>query len=788
MRLKTKSQIQVMRKSSTLPEALGTRDGGVVFRLYVDVDATAAIKNNILFLDYEISPVDVVKITSLKFSNSDSNKIYQLPSARNEKMKRDKELIIYSGSVDITKYLPNDKIREIGSGSPVKKTTVIRPSNSQNSINSIAPRSGATTNIVPSASVSKKTYKTIAEYRKKDPAQELNARPSHSSIFKSVSGLRTTGNYQKIDLQFEAARIEMQKRGNTPSLIEKSERATNFITVPLEVTIPESKVKNYSFTVKARKEAAVVHKIDQTVDFSKALKDAVVPSISPNISVASFEGKRKIKIKQIDPRASKVKIYRKTLNKDNFVDDSYELVADLDASSGDEFNIADPDLSPQQTIYRAVSYDSYGRTFGEFSSAVIGKSKISQQKNVEDPVTIFAYETANGVQVSVHNIPYGVVAIRLVRRNVTTKEKAYSTPTSLSEKSQKSIDNETTTASFLDRVLRPDTVLEYKVMMTDTRGNVYESQRSSIIHFVGSKSVEESKSLISQDYRVESDGTSLTVSFQVDVSSSKTTIEQVYNILVSSGLDSQYIEEIKSNRELLNKITALEVVRFDCTTGHIENFGIVESGRFEDSSRTRSVYNVSNIVPGRKYVYFARLLVRSPGSIFSQTNVGRTDVETGKSFSTNLKKYNSPKTLKKGVLPSNVIQKRAVSATGLASDPSSSTDDEMIAGMTSTTIAVNVDVPRKDAEVKNLSVRKTQRGNEISWILLPNDRKIDHVIVHADYNGVLAPLRAVHFDKSESMMFVDELLASEPNQPNYYIQVVYTNYDMGSIIGPARRK
>lgn len=788
MRLKSKSQLQVMRKSSSLPEAVGTKGGNIVFRVYVEVDAALAVKNNVLSLSYEISPVNVEKIITPNFSDADSRQIYQIAALKVEKLKRDKDLIVYSGIVDVTKYIPNDKLRFLQAGSPVKTSTIFRVSSSRNSIKLPALRSGSVSKISPSAAIAKKTYKTIADYKMKDPAQDLNARPSHAPISKILAGLRTTGNYQDYDLQFEAARLEMQKSGDAALSIERSEQEVKFVIVPLDIEIPESNVRKYKLSIRALKNKISVQNIIQDVDFQILLKDATVPSIAPKISIVDNGTKRKIGIKQLDPRASEIRIYRKLMNKDSSIEDSYELVTSLNAASGDAFNLTDANSSMQRGIYRAVSYDAGGKTIGEFTSAVIGKSKISKQKNVEDPLTIFACETVNGIQIFLYNIPYGVVAVRAVRRNLTIYEKEFSTPISIDGNGQKSIDNETNNTSFLDRPVRPDTIYEYKVIMTDVRGNTYESQRSSIVHFIGSKSAEESKSLISQDYKIESDGVERTVSFQIDVSSSKTTLDQVYDILSSTGLESQYLDEIKSNRELLNKITALEIVRFDCSTGYIENFGVVKAGVFEDSPRSRKVYNVSNVLPGNKYIYYARLLVRSPGTIFSQVNVSRIDVETGKSFTTNLKKYNSPKTLKKGVLASNVIQKRAISVTGLSNDPSSSTSDEMIAGMTSTTVIVTVDIPRRDVDVRDIFLRKTQRGNEITWSLFANDRKIDHVIIHADYNGRMAPLRAIHFDGSSKMMFLDEMLANEKNQVNYYIQVVYANYDMGSIIGPARNR
>lgn len=788
MRLKTKTQIQVMRRSSILPEAVGTKGNRIVFRIYIDVNVESAIKNNVLFLQYRVVPDDIAKVLTPKLSVKNSKIIYQIASLRAEKLKRDENFVVYAGSADITKYFPNDRIREIRAGAPFQRIRSIRASGNKNSINPLLLKSDATKSVAPKPGVISKVYKTMAEQKKKDPAHEINARPSHAPLSKTLSGFRVTGNYSNADLNFESARLEMQKVGRTTSSFEKSNVSVGFITVPLDIEILDGEVKRYSVVISALKSGTIIQQLNQIIDFSSILNDATIPSIAPEISVVDNGKGRKIGIKQVDPRATRIKIYKKMLNKDSAVDDAYELVSDLGATSGEAFNIPDSKLSLRQGIYRAVSYDSLGRTVGEFSSAVIGKSRISKQKNVEDPVTVFAYETSSGMQVNVYNIPYSVISVRLLRKNLTTHENKFSDPLISENRGQLSVSNEKTTASFLDRRLRPDSVFEYKLSLTDTRGNVYESQRSAVSHFVGSKSTDESSSLANNGYDIKFEESGRTVSFQVDASTSKTTINQVYDILATTGLDAQYLDEIKSNRELLNKITAFEIVRFDCTTGHVENFGVVTMGVFEDNSKTRKINNVSEITPGRKYVYFSRLLVRSPGSIFSQTNVQRTDIETGKSYVTNLKKYNSPKVLRNGVLSSNIVQKRAVSSTGLASDPSSSTSDEMIAGMTSTTIAIIVDVPRKDAEAKSAFVRSTKLGNEISWNILSNDREIDHIIVHADYSGRLAPLRAVHFDGNQSMKFIDDLLSSEKIPVQYYVQIVYTNYDMGPIFGPAKVK
>ena len=142
-------------------------------------------------------------------------------------------------------------------------------------------------------------------------------------------------------------------------------------------------------------------------------------------------------------------------------------------------------------------------------------------------------------------------------------------------------------------------------------------------------------------------------------------LDLVYNLLSAQGLESQYASEISNNKQLLSKLVALEMLRFDTTTGINESFGVVQTGIFNDNAGSQKAANVSSLIQGRRYIYQYRLLIRSPNTIFNDTSIQKTDLESGKSYSTDQKKFNSPRAIKRGTLASTSKQIQAITKDGL---------------------------------------------------------------------------------------------------------------------------
>jgi hypothetical protein len=166
--------------------------------------------------------------------------------------------------------------------------------------------------------------------------------------------------------------------------------------------------------------------------------------------------------------------------------------------------------------------------------------------------------------------------------------------------------------------------------------------------------------------------------------------------------------------------------------------------------------------------------------------VSRIDLETGRSFSTNLKKFNAPRALARGTLTSTAVQQRTFSKTGLKADPTRLGIEELMAGRTSLTGTTEVRIPEVSTSVSNLSVEQTSRGNVIRWRIKEGIQEIDHIIIFADYNGRLAPLRALQHCGNNNMMYLDNHLSASTNEAAYYVRLVFLDFQQGELVGPAK--
>jgi hypothetical protein len=228
------------------------------------------------------------------------------------------------------------------------------------------------------------------------------------------------------------------------------------------------------------------------------------------------------------------------------------------------------------------------------------------------------------------------------------------------------------------------------------------------------------------------------------------------------------------------------MLRFDTVTGLNESFGVIKTGLFQDNSKSQKAANVSPLISGRKYVYQFRLLVRAPGTIFSESRAAKTDLETGKSYSVSMKKFNSPTVLKKGRLSSTSSQLKIFPKSSLKIDPTVGSAGEMFQGRTSLTGEVIVTIPHIDTDIVDLSVEETVRGNIVKWKINEGFQKIDHIIIYAEYNGKRAPLRALHFFGNDYMVYLDDRLKASLTEVSYYVQPIFQNFSQGQLIGPVK--
>jgi len=792
MRLKPKKRLQILSVSDREPEVSGISGDAVSMRVFFDIDAAAALESHAFLYNFRLTTQQRVEERKKSLTALESSSALNASSDRKSRVINSSKKTIYESVVDITKFIPNDRLGKIAAGEGVRRRKLIKSSTAadKSAVRLTTSRSSVDSDV--SINESDVTpFRIDAVHRKgKDPAQILNEATFHQPIQKGVGGLRTTGEISKLDKKAQQYRKMMA----SPTRSSKSVRLENdsplTIEIPVNFEISKSELATYIVEIDATSKVSSVTspKVLQTLtfraDLSEAFQEYIIPTMPPIVQVTAISSGRSLRIVQRDVNGKSVKIYRRLISSSRANDTGFTLLATLAARKGHEVFYVDRNSSLGKCIYRVVVFNELGMTSGVFTSYVAPGAKMVERKGQPDSTTILARETGSTIAIQVYNVPNDVIAVRLVRKNMSTHESEFTTPTTVFGSSLRKIDRKTSDVSFVDIPKRPDTIFLYRVILIDAYGNERLSENESFTRFIGDPAAQKSRTLISSATSVQT-GASPIVSFQVDAPSDEASLDKIYSVLISAGVSDLYASEIKQNKKLLSQVAALEMMRFDTVSGLNESFGVVKTGTFQDGTVSRRTANVSDTIPGRTYIYHYRLLVRSANTLFSGTTSTRTDLETLKSYTTNVKKFNSPATLSKGTLSSTADQLRTVTGTGLKFGAADSSDAELLAGSTSLTGQTIVRIPANDTRIESLRVEETPRGNVLRWKLIEGTRQVDHIVIMADYNGQRAPLRAVHFCGSDKMMYLDDETKSSLDGISYYAALVFSNFGQGNTIGPA---
>lgn len=778
MKIKPKAKKQILSVSSRPAQVLRIDDDIVTFQIFFEIDPEAAIEDKITTCDFRVVDEKRIDQPKLRLKALEAVAAFQRSSSKKSTAISEISKSISRGVIDISKQIPNDRIAKILAGGPVRQLKRLTTSDEASlESKSISNLDSSKDDVPESEEHLKSMYLDMLHRKSKDPAAEINAATFHAPIISSVRGTRTTSNMSNVNKKLESTRAALTKK--TSSIVKSTFESEDVTTleIPFKIKLRKFQLKNYTVEIESKRQV-----LKFKVNFRDVFEKHIVPTIAPQLQLTNVGNYRVMKIKQIDVNSNSVGIYRKSVNGGE--SETFAKVTTLLLSPGSEIQFTDKPSQAEKSIYRVIPFNELSISSGEFSSAVAQGSK-SKKKIEPDNLTLLASEISSGVKVSIFNIPTEVIAIRLIRKNLTIHESTFSTPPNVAGGSLIKLDKSTSNIEFFDSPSRVDAAYEYKVIMIDSYGDERESQNRAVIHFSGDVEDQEGYTLFSNSLRI-GDGGSPNVSFQVDAPTNQSSLDLVYSTLIDAGLDSLYADEIKSNKELFSKIISLEMLRFDTVTGLNESFGVVKTGLFQDDSKSQRAANVSPLISGRKYIYQFRLLVRAPGTIFNESSVSKTDLETGKTYSVAMKKFNSPTVLKRGSLSSTSKQLKIFPKSGLKIDPTIGSAGEMFQGRTALTGEVIVTIPHIDTDLSDLSVEETVRGNIVKWKINEGFQKVDHIIVYAEYNGKLAPLRALHFFGNDSMVFLDDRLKASLSDVNYYVQPVFQNFSQGRLIGPVK--
>lgn len=739
-------QLQIFSISSKLHEVLSATDQDATFRIYFSFIPETAAEAGLTICKYSITNGAPNVLSSQKELTPLTSKDIL------RKSRKSLPVIISKGLIDLTKFISNDvKNRSSSTSLRVKAN----------------PKSGVSTrdNKNLSSNVDRSVPFDMLDmlFRKqKDPANESNKTTNQELVESIISGTKSslTQNVSESTVTLEKV-TETTKDAYFDVTIRKNQFSIKLITISCQF-------QTLSFKI----------------DFEELYHLNTIPTEPPKLSVFNSGIKQIINLKQTDKFGKYVEVFRKNANTLN---EGYTKFATLNLRKGESVKISDETNQINNFIYRAVSKNERSVTSGNFSSCYVKGRKIHREihrNKAPDTSTILATEVPGGVSLKVFNIPKEIISIKIVRKNLTLNEKNFSLITTNNESSIFSISIETNSVEFLDDSVRPSSIYEYGIITTDLYGSEKLSSHKSVIDFMG-KNYDEGDLSFSVSLKNDT-GSDQSNSFTFTISENENSLNSIYDSLISAGYDSYYINEIKQNREKLKDLFAFEILRFDTVTGENESFGAQQKLQFSDTSAQRRKNKVSNLKLGRAYIYQFRLLVRSYSSIISNSTMQRTDLETSKIHLVNMKKFTSPKVLKKGILASNALQKDAVFKSGYKLKSDAGAAGEFLQGKTSITSELMVTTGNSDTTLTPLTVQKSAKGNVLKWKLKLGDKMIDHIIVHADYNGQFAPLKFIHYSDKNESYYVDNKLTAPLEEIKYFLQLVYLDYTTGPTLGPLK--
>lgn len=761
-------------------------NGDIVdYRAFFELDVQAALESDVIVCEHNVLEEKKIVTPVLKASALESKFSLLTGSKKKNDALAKSGNILTSGRVDLTAHISNSDIASIKSGAPAIRKKTVKLTNGKDGLAvSVVKQTSSLGDDVNRDDRLNLSYRSDLLYRdEKDPAAVINAAPFHIPVSTVIGGLRKIGDIAALDKKAIQFRKSFSLSGRSSAKVKLEESTSKTIEIPFYFSLNRSKVGNYTVEMNAiQRGQTLLQSAKLNVNISEVSLDPFsIPTVAPILNVGRTIGGRMVKVLQLDQHASYIDIFRRNASiQSERTQDAFEKIASLSVTYGVQAQFIDTSQQTGKFIYRAVATDSVGRTAGVFSSVIVPAAHGENKKRCPDTLSLIAYESDGAITINVYNIPNDIIAIQLVRKNLTTHESNFSSPNTIVNGPIRSIDRATADLQFQDMPNRPDTVYEYKCMLIDAFGVRRESSRNSILRYSGDAQSQGSHTIIAQQINSVTDQTSR-VSFQLDAPTDQSSLDIIYSVLTSAGLEAQYLDEIKQNREQFSSLVAFEVLRFDTTSGLNESFGVVTPGLFEDSTTARETANVSALIPGRKYIYQFRLLLRLASSLFHGVTVSSSDLETSKTYNINVKKFTSPAVLKKGTLASNIAQQKSTNS----QSASSTGNSDMIEGRTSLSSQLTVQIPDRDTQLSDIVAVGSYLGNIIRWNVSQGSQNIDHIIVFADYNGNLAPLEAVQYCGSTSMVYLDNKLGASINEVLYYIMPVFTDLTQGAMLGPA---
>lgn len=544
------------------------------------------------------------------------------------------------------------------------------------------------------------------------------------------------------------------------------------VEVSLTLIIPKTALvsngqDNSHFTVKFDlingRSGVAVDTVTKSLDTARHTQLYYTPRRPPIVKVTKSEisTRANLEIKQIDPGASSIQIFRKQFFRAVTDVDHYTLIGTYNVKRNEQSLLVQVD-APQNSpiLYRIVPVGDQGTQGYEFTNVVIRPPRYRPIKSL----SLTALPIDIGVKLEVRQIPQAVTAIEFKVRNLSTFQTTYTNvggDVSLIDESIRTSDYVT----IVDKNVSPNNIYEYVVRLIYNSGTS-ELTGTAIVEFLQPEPGKVDTRI--DDVVVDLSG-DLNVTFTISTTIIDNNIDVVKRLMQQQDIYDQFKGDVDKEREFLKNLIAHNVQRVDLTTGVREDFGVVTVSSFSDID-LRKNQAIQPLVLGHRYRYEVSALLREPETLFDSLVKEKVDQVTKKSYTFSPAKFLHPLALNQGVL---------VSAAGLKTRFAKA---PLSHGAIGAIEAVEISFDDEPARIIDAGASRFDKFlNVISWKVQGSLDAVDHFVIMKDVHGVRTLIGKAH---SEFMygncQYLHPVSRRDEGSFNYVIVPVFNTYKIGS--------
>lgn len=775
--------------------------GDLEFRFTYSVSQHAAIEKNALTVKVSVFTKHVTAPSTLASSQLglvDSMKLIcnilmQVPRAKNA-AKQQQDTVVATTLSDISAKINNEIIAQllakVGSNDIAQ---LIRPGLSLVSVDDIK-RDNDSKPVLGLMSTTQDDALKVDEPRTLmfdmlvrqgiDPSDVLKLTSRNIAAVDSVAGTLTANTMTEFSEQTSLSRLLNYYVFNQTSQLPTSSDqivdgqlmhvlsniVSDELTFDVDMTVPKFDLDGQLLTNFFVKFELIDHdtnlavdSITKSVNIPRFIQLLRTPRKPPTLKASKSEVSTRVnlEIKQIDPNATMVMLYKKSLSRASIKTSEYMFLGTYPLTANQQSLLIQADMPKESTvIYRVIAAGQNTVVGSDYSNVVVTPPRFVPVKSI----ALNGESTDVGVRLEVHNLPKAAVAVEFLVRNLTIFEREF-----------RSIDN--------DVVMINDVLRSSDFMSTTDRnvfpGNTYEYvtrllYKSGVSELAGNAIIEVIQPAPGQvDTRVtnvvvSSNTSDVDVTFDVSTTIIDSDSTVVRNLLKNQGILDSFQNNVDAEREFLNSLIAHNVQRVDITSGERVDFGTLTTGSFSDSV-LRKNQSIDSPLLGHKYRYEVTALLRAPETLFNTFQKTVVDPTTKKSYVFNPAKFFHPVTLNQGTVVTPTGAKVLFSK------------DPMSHGAIGSTQSIDVSLDAPTATIIDASVSQfNKKLNIVSWKVQGTMGLIDHFVIMKEINGARSLVGKAHSKfQNGNCQYLHELTHRDSGSITYILVPIYNDYHVG---------